>query len=316
MTGRETAGIPATSDNPRRRETRRVSERLHLKNYLSRMSRVSRRYGYSAVAGIPLLCLSPSARATMGQSAGSSPSSPAVTGGPDLPSTCSSTGPHRLFNSTGGRCGGPTAVIDGIDGPPTKALGGDDTAAAVSQSLLSRFSLLAGVAVYPYSGQAFAAPALAARFAVSEKWSVEAGGSLETSAGSTYREVDRTASGFWFAHIDSASEIHLAGIYSLPRGHQNWVAPELTLGLSQLTVHNIVVHYPTAVSNTDFYDSPGAHAWSPTLGLGVRLFAPSPVTLNLGLTYANYSNTVEEPGQTFNLGLNGLNYSARLEVRL
>ena len=210
-----------------------------------------------------------------------------------------------------GQSGGSAdSVISSMDQDP-----GHSTPNESRVAWLSRLSILAGVSIYNYADQAFAAPALAARMAVSDRWSVEVGGSFNTLAGSLFRHVERPINGLWMAHLDSASEIHLAGVYDLPHGTQPWAVPELALGLSQLTEHNIVQHFPFN-GNANSYDSPTTHAWSPTLGLAVRLFTQSTVTLNLGLSYASYSNTIEEPGQTFNLGLNGLSYRVMVDVRL
>jgi hypothetical protein len=66
-------------------------------------------------------------------------SSPAVTGGADLPSNSSSTAPSRQLNSTGGRDGGSMRH----DGPPTGALGGDVAAASHDLgNLLLAFTML------------------------------------------------------------------------------------------------------------------------------------------------------------------------------
>lgn len=211
----------------------------------------------------------------------------------------------------GGTAGSADPLINSLD------KGSSPPVLSSSPSLLSRFSVLAGVSIYTFAAQSFEAPAMAARYAVSEKWSVEAGGSLDTRAGYDFRNDQRGNfnNALWIARVDSASEIHLAGIYNLPHGTQSWAIPELSLGISELILHNVV---QTAAPNPSlaFYDSPTTHAWSPTVGLGLHLFAKSPVSLNLDAAWASYQNTVDEASQTFNLGLNGLMYTAMLELRL
>src|SRR5438132_9998443 len=170
-------------------------------------------------------------------------------------------------------------------------------------------------------------------------WSLEAGAVLPHEVSGDFATASRATpplpSGgaidqtVYSARVQSYYEVHLAAIRQLPHGGESWLVPEAGFGVSMLhVVDQIYSVTPYTYSyqingfnySYTYYFRQGneavRYAFSPLCKLGLALFPDHVISARIEPAYVGYGNAPTAQGQTFDLGLTGLEITSLLQVRL